>query len=69
MELSDGVGLVWALKLMWELGPSTPRAHEILVWCFKATSSALHSPTAASIGPKEQVCRIYLLYYSIAKAS
>ena len=68
MELADGVGLVWALKLMWELGSPTPRAHEILV-CFKVTSSTLHSPTAASIEPKEQVCRIYLLYYSIAKTS
>jgi len=31
IELVDGVGLVWALKLMWELGPPTPRAHEILM--------------------------------------
>jgi len=36
----DGVGLVWALKLhhsglsrdeIWELGPHTPSAHEILM--------------------------------------
>jgi hypothetical protein len=34
IELVDG-GLVWALKLIWELGPLTPRAHEIPLLMFQ----------------------------------
>jgi len=62
----DGVGLVGSQGDVgaWTIYSTCTRNSNR---CFKATSSALHSLTTASIEPKEQVCWIYLLYYSIAK--